>query len=80
MLWRKIVHSTFALVAILIVMFGVQNYVFALRLCLKEMESEPADHYASLEKLEYLTRDLVNFHLAKAWISDDWAALQVYFS
>lgn len=72
MLWRKIVHSTFALVAILIVMFGVQNYVFALRLCLKEMESEPADHYASLEKLEYLTRDLVNkLPPAKARSSDD---------
>jgi hypothetical protein len=38
----------------------LQNYVFALRICLKEMESDPANHYASQEKLEDLTRDLVN--------------------
>ena len=51
--------------------FDMQNYVFALRISLKEMESEPAHHYASLEKLEYLTRDLVKLPPAKAQISDD---------
>lgn len=37
-----------------------QNYVFALRACLKEMEVEDSNEYALLEKLAYLTRDLVS--------------------
>jgi len=37
-----------------------QNYVFALRECLKEMESEESDQYVIAEKLDCLTRDLVS--------------------
>ena len=39
---------------------GVQNYVFALRACLKEMEVDGPDEYTLLERLAYLTRDLVS--------------------
>ena len=39
---------------------GVQNYVFALRACLKEMEADDSDEYALQEKLAYLTHDLVS--------------------
>ena len=38
----------------------VQNYVFALRACLKEMELDASNEYTLLEKLAYLTRDLVS--------------------
>lgn len=38
----------------------MQNYVFALRASLMEMEEDGSDQYASLEKLDYLTRDLVS--------------------
>ena len=37
-----------------------QNYVFALRECLKEMESDELDQYVIAEKLDCLTRDLVS--------------------
>ncbi len=38
----------------------MQNYVFALRACLKEMEADDSDEYALQEKLAYLTHDLVS--------------------
>ena len=38
----------------------MQNYVFALRGCLKEMEADESDEYALQEKLAYLTHDLVS--------------------
>ena len=44
----------------------MQNYVFAMRGCLKEMESDDSDQYTLLEKLAYLTRDLVS-HVPLSW-------------
>ena len=49
-----------------------QNYVFALRECLKEMESDELDQCVIAEKLDCLTRDLVSDGTADIMLGTDF--------